>query len=99
MFSVYWNCRGGYELRTPDGEIRDLEYLQAFHQPWGAGRVTYRDRLPEFHRFMCDSIESAGQEGSLEGRIACSVNGGPAEELVARRVDLCSAPNYGVLLQ
>jgi hypothetical protein len=99
MFSVYWSCRGGYELTTPDGQTRELEYLRAFQQPRGAGQVTYRDRLPEFHRWLCERIESAGELGQLQGRIACSVNGGPPEELVARQVDLCSAPNYGVLLR
>jgi hypothetical protein len=97
MFAVYWNCRGGYELTTAQGETRDLDYLRAFQRPWGAGAVTYRDRLPRFHRWLCESLASAGDLGSLEGRVACSVNGGPAEELVATGVDLCTAANYGVL--
>ena len=96
MYSKHWTCSGGYRLTTPDGTVRDFDFLRAFNRASGAGKVTYRDRLPEFHHWMCERISEGGDLGRLEGRITCAVNDSEPVELVSAGIDICEAPNYGV---
>ena len=96
MYSTRYSCWTQYRLDTPQGETRWLRLQDYFIRPEFFTRVSYRDVLPKFHRWLCDEFRRKGELGTLRGYSMCSLNRGPRMELVDRKVNLCAAPNYGV---
>lgn len=96
MYSTRYSCWTQYRLDTPQGETRWLRLQDYFIRPEYFTRVSYRDVLPKFHRWLCDEFRRKGELGTLRGYSICALNRGPRMELVDRKVNLCTAPNYGV---
>lgn len=99
MYSSLYACQALYRLDTSEGETRWLRHQDYFTRGTRSASAFFGDALPEFHRWLCDEFRHQGELGSIRGYVICSVNNGPAAELVDRSVDLCTAVNYGVRVQ
>lgn len=97
MYSQRYECRVRYVLTSPSGEARDLVLAEHFIRPQRINMVFYRDVLPDFHAYLCETYRQRGELGTLQGDVICSWNDEPLTELVDIQADLCRAPNFGVL--
>ena len=99
MYSVRYDCQAAYLLTTPDGETKPMPYHKAFYR-WDRVKMIFRqDRLPYFHAWLCDGARQNGVLGSIRAKVQCAVSTDEyLVDLVNSSVDLCTAPNYGVIL-
>lgn len=99
MYAKKHEVKVFYYYLTPRGDRVPINYKTHFNNPARATLVHHRDTLPEFHAYLCDVIKQLDQRNQLFGEVISRVNEGEEVELVTHRLDLCSAPNYGVNLR
>lgn len=97
MFSQTYECLGRYQLLEPSGAVSNLNLTQYFAIPSKAGRAMNRRDLPVLHRFLCAQTVEEGRPGRILARVSCTRNKIETRSLVQENVDICTAPNAGVL--
>jgi len=96
MYSKRYECRELYLATYADG-VREVDIEPFFKRAGRSRQVFHRDILPRFHAFLCDELKRDGELRRLEGVCLCSLNETDFIPLIRDDVDLCAAPNYGVL--
>ena len=97
MYSRRYSCEVEYTRVDRAGRRAAVSHRAYFRRSSRAHSVNNRERLPAFHRYLCDELGVDGEFTHLLGSVECRINEGPPEVLVAAGVDVCSAENYGVL--
>jgi hypothetical protein len=95
MYSVLYFCTVDYEQTTSSGQRVPINYLALFNRPALSYEVFHRDSLPRFHAYLCNVVDHPDGV-AIHGSAICTLHGEPAQ-LIQQDVDLCTAPNYGVL--
>jgi hypothetical protein len=97
MIPPRYECSAAYAATRSSGAVAEVDLGRFFNPATQASRVLYRDRLPRFHLFLCDELERSEPLQRLDGICLCSRSGVDVVPLLGEDVDLCSAPEQGVL--
>ncbi len=94
MFSQLYFCRVVY-LRRGQGDRAwaPVAYAQLVRQAQRLTDVCDRERLHALNEWLCTRETGVAYEALVQ----CNLNRGPDVTLVQPEVDICKAPNYGVL--
>lgn len=88
MYSDRYRCAVNYTLHDEAGRVRRLDFESHFADSLHSSKVLHRDRLPRYHRWLCERHVPRGSE--LHGLVSCRVNDGAWQDLVRPGVDLCA---------
>jgi len=97
MYSKRYRCDVEYFVVQPGKEIRWIPHRALLNRAKQTGHIYNRDTLPRFHAWMCNELRQRLVNASLRGQVSCSLNNSPYVDLLDTDVDLCTAPNHGVL--
>ena len=97
MYAARSTCQIRYLLAEPGSSPASLQIGEHFRTEYSKGLTFTRRRLPTFHRYLCARLDEDGRLGRLEGRVRCQYPHTGELEIVSPGVDLCTAPNFGVL--
>ena len=97
MYATVYQCRTACELVHSDGTREPIEDRKFLHVQ--ARRIEFLNRtdLPQYNKYLCDTIPRRGPSEALHVSVTCKLNYQKQIELVQQGVDVCTAPNYGVL--
>ena len=96
MYADDYFCLTSYRLISSGGEERRIDFWRFFNTPARSPRVLNRAVLSQFHAWWCRELRRTTSDPLL-GRVGCQLNGGPMIALITPAVDICSAPNFGVI--
>lgn len=91
MYSDLVRCSMAYVRVGTDGNDRDIDPRELLNRASRIGRVLRRDRLPHFHAWLCE----AGRP--VYADVTCAVVPAEPRPLTDPDVDLCTAPDRGVM--
>ena len=97
MYSQLYECRSGYRKIDSRGRSRPVNVDALFSRHVRVPSLHHRDRLFEFHAYLCDETLRWERSSQIRGLAMCSLNGGEEVDLIDRRVDLCTDSARGVL--
>jgi hypothetical protein len=97
MYSKLYECQAAYIATLPGGETVEIDYRRFFKRPDRAQVVFHADVLPRFHEHMCRVLREDDEVERIDGICLCSIHDGTFFDLVERDVDICSAPDHGVI--
>jgi vitamin K-dependent gamma-carboxylase-like protein len=97
MYSKQYECNIEYLASLKSGEVLPVDYHRFFRDPEYSAFVLHGDVLPRFHAYVCDVLSREADLARLDGICLCSVNDGSYFHLIEEGVDVCTAPNYGVV--
>jgi hypothetical protein len=88
MYSDLYRCAVHYTVHAPTGHVLPIDFEAHFADPIHSSKLLHRDRLPRYHRWLCEKHVPAGSE--LHGLVSCKTNDGPWNDLVPPGTDLCA---------
>jgi len=91
MYADLVRCGMAYVRVGPDGEDIEIDPRAFLNRASRIGRVLRRDRLPHFHAWLCEG------GGPIYADVTCAVVPAAPRALTDPDVDLCIAPDRGVL--
>lgn len=97
MFSQTYECATRYRLLDQSGAVTDLDLRPYFVLPSKVGRAMNRRDLPSLNRFLCAQTAAEGRPGRILAKVLCTRNKVETRSLVQENVDICTAPNNGVV--
>jgi hypothetical protein len=97
MYSVYYRCKIRYELITGTGRPVEIDVPGLFHRPEIGFEAFHRDSLPRLHDYLCAELRHPDNIRAMHGSALCLLHEEQGRHLIQHDVDLCSAPNRGVL--
>lgn len=99
MYSRAYAAKVRYVLERSDGQSMDIDWQGEgfFKERRHGSHVLNRPALASFNEYLCDVVGAAGDVVRVTGSAECFFNGRPGRPLMNPDVDLCSAPDFGVL--
>ena len=97
MYSFLYHCKIRYELVISEGERTTINHREFLNNRTRSFEFLHRDDLPKFNAFVCDATLPRNNVEAIHASVACRLNHRPAVQFITRGVDICAAPNYGVV--
>ena len=97
MYSVVYRCRVSYDLIGPHGAHLAINHRGLFNRPKRQIMTLNRDDLPKLNEYICQTIPHQDKGEVIHGSVACKLNYRPPVQFIQQNVNICTAPNYGVL--
>jgi hypothetical protein len=97
MYATTHFVRVRYEAVTPGASPVLVDYKSHFNNRSRAPLAIHRDTLPRFHAYLCRELKRKDPRVRLYGDVKAQLNGGPWVTLVRPGVELCGAPDHGVV--
>ncbi len=97
MYSKPYDCEVAYIASLREGAPLEVDYRRFFQQPERAPLVLHSDVLPRFHEYLCRTLRQDDDVTRIDGICLCSMHHESTFPLIEADVDICSAPNHGVI--
>ena len=97
MYATVYQCRTAIELALSDGKREPVDDRKFLHVPERRIEFLNRADLPQYNKYLCDTIPRRSPPEALHVSATCKLNNRQPIELIQQGVDICTAPNYGVL--
>jgi hypothetical protein len=97
MYSQRDGCRAIYAATLDSGEVVEIDHHRFLAHPSRVSLIFHSDVLPRFHEHLCRELRVDGRVARVEGLCLCPVDDREYIPLIEEGVDICEAPNHGVL--
>jgi hypothetical protein len=97
MYSILYRCDVRYDLIRTDGVTRPIDYRHLLNNPTRSSEFLNRIDLPKFNEFVCNTMRRAPETKEIRASVVCQLHDRPPVQFIKQNVDLCTAPDYGVL--
>lgn len=99
MYAEYSVTSALYLLTPPNASATQLDPAQYFNRRSAVQKIFFPDRLPAFHAWLCERLRAEGRLGRLSAEISVQAPPQAPRKLALPTMDLCTAPNYGVIVE
>ena len=97
MYSIRYPCWIDYELVHSNQQRTTIDFESFFNNDSRAYLVFDRQALPKFNSYLCREHSRPNRTAVIFASATCRLNYEPAVEFIQQDVNMCTAPNYGVL--